>query len=324
MRLTLSLAALLYVAPLVSAHPGHAEDDTLIAVNAARADDDGNQVTITIKGEYRYITANGLPDHTTGRFPNRGNPNRISEQDYTFRVPLRPEANDRPTRQRGPFGVALNGVPFDPGTAEYWSPNGRRFGPPRDGGPHWNYDALSGKINLGLDKNNAHVQPTGAYHYHGLPTGLLAKQLGGEKQTAMVLLGYAADGFPVYSTLAHEDPNDPDSPLKKMTASYRLKDGQRPGGDDGPGDRYDGTFVQDWEYVEDTGDLDECNGRTGVTPEHPDGTYYYVITDAFPFIPRMHRGTPDRSFRHTGGGRHGNDGDRRRPPPPGDRPPPRR
>ena len=26
---------------------------------------------------------------------------------------------------------------------------------------------------LGTDCNNAHVQPTGAYHYHGLPEGLI-------------------------------------------------------------------------------------------------------------------------------------------------------
>ena len=51
------------------------------------------------------------------------------------------------------FGVALNGVPFDPGTAEYWE---------NDRSSDWRYDALSGKINLGLDQNNAHVQPNGA------------------------------------------------------------------------------------------------------------------------------------------------------------------
>ena len=51
-----------------------------------------------------------------------------------------------------------------------------------------------------------------------------------------------------------------------------------------PAGAYDGTFVQDYEYRAGTGELDECNGRQGVTPEFPNGTYYYVLTDAFPFI----------------------------------------
>jgi hypothetical protein len=45
-----------------------------------------------------------------------------------------------------------------------------------------------------------------------------------------------------------------------------------------------------------SGDLDECNGRTGPTPEFPGGTYHYVLTDDFPFVPRLWRGTPDGSF----------------------------
>lgn len=44
------------------------------------------------------------------------------------------------------------------------------------------------------------------------------------------------------------------------------------------------------------GDLDEANGRFGVTPEFPQGTYHYVLTENFPFIPRQFKGTPDSSF----------------------------
>lgn len=45
-----------------------------------------------------------------------------------------------------------------------------------------------------------------------------------------------------------------------------------------------GTFSQDWEYVEATGDLDECNGRFGVTPEFPSGIYHYYATDSYPYF----------------------------------------
>jgi hypothetical protein len=57
-------------------------------------------------------------------------------------------------------------------------------------------------------------------------------------------------------------------------------------------------FVEDFEYVPGHGDLEECNGRTGPTTEYPNGTYYYVLTDEFPFIPRLWHGTHDPSFRH--------------------------
>ena len=52
-----------------------------------------------------------------------------------------------------------------------------------------------------------------------------------------------------------------------------------------------GTFTQDFEYVAGLGDLDECNGRFGVTPEFPNGIYHYYITDAFPYIQRCVKGT---------------------------------
>lgn len=52
-----------------------------------------------------------------------------------------------------------------------------------------------------------------------------------------------------------------------------------------------GVFTQDYEYVAGLGDLDECNGRTGVTPEFPNGIYHYYITDSYPYIQRCVKGT---------------------------------
>jgi hypothetical protein len=94
-----------------------------------------------------------------------------------------------------------------------------------------------------------------------------------------------------------------------LKPSYRVRQGARNGG---PGGRFDGTFVQDWEFVAGSGDLDECNGRFGPTPEFPDGIYHYYLTDAFPFIPRQWAGTPDASFQRRrmppGGGPGGRGG----------------
>ncbi|MEM6253805.1 MAG: YHYH protein [Cyanobacteria bacterium P01_D01_bin.156] len=259
-----------------------------------------NEVRFEDRNGYRYIYANGIPAHTPGTFPNPGNPNTISAQSHTFRITLNPQITGQSTPVRPAFGVALNGVPFEPGTAEYWN---------RDRNSGWNYDALSGKINLGLDQHNAHVQPNGSYHYHGLPTGLL-------NGTAMTPVGYAADGFPVYGQYGYADANSSTSGLVELQSSYRLKTGQRPSG---PGGTHDGTFVQDFEYVAGLGDLDDCNGRFGVTPEHPDGIYHYYITTTFPFIPRCVKGTPDESFQRAAaaGNRNSEDRSNSRP---GDRP----
>ncbi|HEX3146358.1 MAG TPA: YHYH protein [Pyrinomonadaceae bacterium] len=272
----------------------------LAACALAQTSEKDNRVEITVRNDYRYITANGIPNHRHGDFPNRGNPNSIRAQSYTFRMPAQPQLVKTITLLgMNPFGVAINGVPFDPGAAEWWN---------NDPGSGWQYEALSGKINLGMDQNHAHVQPNGAYHYHGLPTGLI-NQLGDEKR--MTLIGYAADGFPIYEQYGYRLA-DIRTDILKLRSSYRLKAGKRPGGPEG---KYDGTFVQDYEYVAGAGDLDQCNGRNGVTPEYLDGTYYYVITSEFPFIPRCYRGTPDESFRRRGPGPGGPRGR-----PPGGRP----
>ena len=240
------------------------------------------RVSIEGRDGYRTITSNGIPNHVTGQFPGPGNPNRIQAQNYRFRMPLKPVLGGITPFGLDLFGVAVNGIPFDPSSNEFW--NGNRA---------WNYEALSGQVDLGTDSSNAHVQPGGVYHYHGLPTKLIEK-LG--KKNQMVLVGYSSDGFPLYATYGYAKADSSKSELKVLRSSYRLREGTRPGGNAGPGGNYDGTFTADWEYVKGAGDLDECNGRTGVTPEYPKGTYYYVLTDEFPFVPRYHHGTPDNSF----------------------------
>ncbi|MFZ4768429.1 MAG: YHYH protein [Roseimicrobium sp.] len=266
-----------------------------------------NQVSIATEGPYRFIRSNGWPDHEPGQFPRKGNPNTVAPQSYTFRVPMKPVAAAEPARLFGWWGVALNGVPFEPGTAETWNND------PQSG---WRYEAATGFLNLGLDEHNAHVQPSGAYHYHALPVGLV-ERLGGEGKK-MLHIGWAADGYPVYTSWA----TDAKGVLRPMKSSYRVKQGARPAQAGGPGGNYDGRFTQDFEYVPGSGDLDEHNGRTGVTPEFPEGTYYYCITPEFPFVPRSWHGTPDVSFAKRGPPPGGGPG--RRGGPGGKGPPPYR
>ena len=55
---------------------------------------------------------------------------------------------------------------------------------------------------------------------------------------------------------------------------------------------HDGTYIADYKFISGAGELDECNGLT-----IDDGTYAYIITKEFPFVPRCWRGLPDRTFK---------------------------
>lgn len=274
------------------------------------------RVSIREENGKRIVESNGIPNHDVGRFPRRGNPNSIAPQKHHFEMPLQPRIADTsaPLAMQA-FGVAVNGVVFDPNAAEWWQ---------GDRGSGWQYEANSGKINLGLDLNSAHVQPNGAYHYHAIPAGLI-KRLNPENTPRLTLVGWAADGFSIYARWDHADGKDSNSAVREMKSSYRIKQGTRPGG---PGGKYDGSYLADYEYVSGSGDLDECGGRFGVTPENPEGIYHYVLTDDYPFIPRIYKGTPDPSFQRRGPPPGGGPGGRRGPPrglpPPGFPPPPPR
>lgn len=263
-----------------AAHPGH-EDAPPSTKRPAETPPPGeSEVTIEIRQGYRYIEANGLPDHDTGRFPSPGNPNAIEAQSYKLRIPITPKLADEPVPyERQPFGIALNGVLFDPYTAGFWNDD------PDSG---WRQAADPNRRNLGLDANHGHVQPNGAYHYHGVPVPLVTEE------DCMTLIGWAADGFPIYGPYGYKDADSSEGEVVLLESSYQLKEGERP--EDAPPGQYDGTYDEDFEYIKGSGDLDELNGRTGPTPEFPMGTYYYVVSHDYPFVPRFFRGVPDPSF----------------------------
>lgn len=253
----------------------------------------------------RVITSNSIPAHKVGLF-GRGsgslNPNAIKEQSETYTIPLKPSVASQMTAllkatgsgRKGPqysFGILLNGVELDPVAAEPFPHKG-----PMSSDVNWEYNLEALNVNLGLDCSNAHVQPTGKYHYHGSPKLYLESlKIPSNKMT---LIGYAADGFPIYYKYAYTKASDSNSAVVEMKPSYKLKSGSRPGdGKTAPCGKYDGVYSSDYEYAKGQGTLDDANGRTGVTPEYPNGTYYYVITDGFPSIPRYFKGTPSQDFK---------------------------
>ena len=247
----------------------------------------GTKTTVTIDNGIRTMVTNALPNHKTGAFPTKGNPNTISAQNRTYTFPVNPKYTGNATWAREP-GVALNGVKFEPGTAEVVA---------CDTGENYRVEALQDEIDLGLDFNHAHVQPTGAYHYHGTPTSVIENYDTGED---LVHVGFAHDGFPMYY-----------SKSGAYKPSYKLVSGNREGEDctyENPmqkmdislGGHHDGTYTSDFEFVDGSGDLDACNGIT------IDDKYVYLVTNEFPYVSRCLMG----EFKE----------DRPKGPPPGNRP----
>jgi YHYH protein len=238
----------------------------------------------------RSLTANGVPDHDVGPFDIQADLDfKISAQSVSVSAPIAPVLTSTARELGGPagdIGYILNGVKIDPGTGGSCDDSGSNCTLLGQAGP-WRMEALGQTaFNFGADGNNAHVQPGGVYHYHGMPEGFIDK-LG--KGQAMTLVGWAADGFPIYARYGHSVATDATSAIKVVKSSHRLKaapDANRPATS-----LYAmGTFLQDYEYVAGLGDLDECNGRTGVTPEFPKGIYHYFATDTFPYLQRCIKG----------------------------------
>jgi hypothetical protein len=238
----------------------------LLAVTPFTVSAHENQSATKTVGANTCITSNGAPNHDMGRFPNRANPNSFREQTLKFCFPSNPRMADKVTAGLMTTGVSVTGVAIRPYTAGYYDPNGRR-GMGREPND-WRQQAMHKPRSLGMDDQNAHVDRSGLYHYHGVSDDLSKSQTGS-------LIGYAPDGFEI-----HDGTNS-------QKSSYALKSGKRPSG---PKGAYDGTFEEDFQYVRNAGTLDECNGRL------VNGTYTYFATDRYPYFPRCFKGLVNKNF----------------------------
>lgn len=148
--------------------------------------------SMTSDGSYVTIKTTGTPDHKSIYYPASSslyesfsgttfggntfskNPNSISTQSYTFKIPVNPvEASSKQATPLGPIGVSVNGVPF---FNQYAGPN----------------QPLTGEV-VSFDQSWGHPAPGGMYHYHVEPIYLTRIKL-----TKSSLLGFLLDGFPVY------------------------------------------------------------------------------------------------------------------------------
>jgi hypothetical protein len=145
-------------------------------------------VKVEITDDLMIVRSDGIPDHSTGDFPNQTNPNRILKQNYSFKIPRHPLLADEVSRlPMGPIGVAINGIPFyNPYNAE-------------------GQDAARNEV---FDECCGHPDPVGRYHYHIYPK-CIHSSFKDDAGRHSPLIGYAFDGFAIFGPLG-EDGKRPD------------------------------------------------------------------------------------------------------------------
>lgn len=173
-------------------------------------------------------------------------PNALREQTYTWKVTTSPKVAASATSiktQLGTVAFTVTGIPIF-GPMEGPVPPQEAFGDPV-------YNNL-------LDSCKGHTGYNGDYHYHAI----LAINSCYLDET---IIGYANDGFPIYS-----------NPGYTYVSGYKMTGNPK---------------SNSWNaYTYQTGGtntLDECNGRTD-----DNGNYRYYITESFPYIIGCYKGTP--------------------------------
>jgi hypothetical protein len=209
-------------------------------------------ISVTCSKTELKVSSNGMIS-----FPfEQKTPNALTAQDWNWSVPLNPVKAKSTTSIKnvlGTLGFTVSGLPIY-GPTEGQQPAAQAFG-----------DPVYNKI---LDTCGGHTGPSREYHHHAIT---LAEQCNLSKQS---ILGYALDGFPIYTTVGCLD--------KKCTKTAIMKSGYVKTGD---------PTTNTWDAYtykssKATNVLDACNGRT-----QPDGTYGYHATTDFPYIIGCFAGT---------------------------------
>ena len=153
----------------------------LFSYHAQDSNKDGiDNLRISHDKQHLIIQSQGYPNHPTAIFPNSSNPNSISVQNFTFRLPLEPKLAGKVTRlPMGPVGMASNGVVF--------------FNPFEMEG----MNAVEGYTEVWLDSCCGHPQQSGVYHYHKYPS-CVKSPFSDDGERHSPIIGFAFDGFPLF------------------------------------------------------------------------------------------------------------------------------
>ncbi|AFK66261.1 structural protein [Synechococcus phage S-CBM2] len=252
----------------------------------------GSSAEAYLTSSIMYVYSDGLPAPALpGTFPNQNNPNTITRQNITHEfiwrggTGSRGQARNRQT-PLGIIGLLANGVAL-------FNPSAGDGGNPPVG---FNYNAGNHDLDLfGEDACGGHPEEGGLYHYHSAEflsncwnpvlsanpyydntnfNGDKSRHANGHSK----IIGVSFDGYPIYGPYGYAEANNANSTIRRIESSYRLKESGYDVNRPLPSLEPMGSFIQDFEYVQNLGDLDASNGRFCITPEYPNGTYAYFMT----------------------------------------------
>lgn len=226
---------------------------------------------------YIYVSSSGVPSY----YQFGQSVFDAEDQDWTFRFPRNPqEASNKTAMGGGPVGLLVDGSSFfNPFDARSWQNQGQ-----------WNQIAYYFE-GSDFDGTGGHSTPGHIYHHHVDNVELHDF----DSAQHSPIIGFAWDGFPVYGPFGYEDPYNPQSDITRIKPSYQLRNMSSrttlPDGTVAAGPPINSTYPlggygEDWEYVDNSGHLDEYNGRWCVTPEYPDTIYAYFCTVDINLDPR--------------------------------------
>lgn len=231
---------------------------------------------VQYSADWVYVSASCIPGYDIG--PWQSNPNIPVNQNFVFKLTRHPQANGGTAINTplGHIGVWSNGVSiFNAKDAQSYNNAGV-----------WNQNALAVEGGS-FDSCLGHPAPNGEYHHHVNPRCLYDDA---DSAHHSPIIGYAFDGYPIYGAYAFAN-TDGTGDIVRMRSSYRMRNisdrttlangTALQSNQYGPaisGKYVLGYYLEDFEFVQGLGDLDEHNGRYCVTPEYPQGTYAYFVT----------------------------------------------
>ena len=250
------------------------------------------QLTVSCTDDRMIIETNAIPNFEF----LRTTPGELVVNDFIWEIPLNPVMADEPTDIPIVFtvAVAVNGIPI--------------FGP--NEAPQDDYgDPVLDEL---LDYCNGHVGGN-TYHFHATPTCIFEEYEG----NVGLVVAYSLDGYPILAPYLCTD--DSCTETVEIQSSWQRTSDVR-------------NAWEAHEYIEDSGDLDRCNGMV-----MEDGSYAYFATATFPYFLACYAGEVDTGGMimpgQDGGGQPGQQPQNgqppqggqngQNPPPGGQNPPPR-
>lgn len=195
--------------------------DHFTAAASANLDYSGNKFTI--------ITSD-VPDGTTilkGNFPNSANPYYIADQTREIEFPFRAGQN-QPGEQvsvatrEGIIGVSLPGIYLYGPSNQWYISDSNGF--------TWHYCSPATTVN-GQDAYGGTVGRNGEYFYQdskfittnawGNVSGFVDGYLHSDGHSKII--GFAADGYPIYGPFGYENPLDSSSAVTRMASGYQVQ-----------------------------------------------------------------------------------------------------